>query len=181
MVAKCITCEATLNGYVEKKPTPETNSVRFDFEVSHIDGKLHEQHKRQTNVKIGGEASQTLSAAQGPATRISRSLLNAATDELFDVPTERIPTPNAIRCTRYRARKMDELDECPMKALQILKQSYYTKWIRGIGLDPFFCMYANTDQVILYKVYKKKNALTSISCDATGSVVRKIGILSQSF
>ncbi|XP_055306691.1 uncharacterized protein LOC129570987 [Sitodiplosis mosellana] len=159
---------------MEKKPAPEAVTVRFDFEVVNIDELLHEQHKPQKNVRIVGEVSRSLCAGQGPATHISRSLLNAATEDLFEMPAERIPSANAIRCAKYRAKKKEELDDCPIAALRVLKRSYYTKWIRGIGDDPFYCMYGNTDQIILYKVYKKKNALTSISCDATGSVVRKI-------
>lgn len=177
VAAKCGTCNAILNGYLKNKPESPNKIIRFEFEALQIDYLLHEQNKHQKNLRIGGEASRSLCAEQGPATRVRRNLLTAT--EMFEPPIERVPSANAIRCSRYRLRKQEELDDCPMKALQMLKQSFFSKWIRAIGLDPFFCTYSNTDQVILYKVYKRKNKLTTLSCDATGNVVRKIGMFVQ--
>lgn len=94
--------------------------------------------------------------------------------DLFETPKGRIPTANAIRCSQYRERMNNHLDECPIKALEILKLSFYDKWIRWIGHDPFHVIYANTDQEVLYKIYKRKDKQTLVSCDATGGIVRKI-------
>lgn len=174
LAGTCTTCKAELNGYLRAKPESPIKNIRFIFEVNNMNISIHDQNKIQKNVKIGGEQIQALCEKQKPATAIRRDLLCESV-ELFEEPTERIMSANAIRCSKYRSRKNDRLDECPLKSLEVLKLSFYDKWIRSIGLDPFYVIYANTDQEILFKVYKKKNKTISVSCDATGGVVRKIG------
>lgn len=178
VTGKCATCQAQFDGFLKDKPELSTKAVRFEFEFTGIDYSLHEQNKQQKNVRICGDVLKELSAQQGPATLVSRNLLRQSVDGMFEMPTSRIPTANAIRCGRYNNKIQNRLDSCPIKALSILKQSYYNEWIRAIGMDPFFCIYVNTDQITLYKVYKKKHSKTSVSCDATGKVVHAIGMFS---
>lgn len=173
LTAKCVTCKARLKGTLKNKPETPLKRIRFMFTVSKIDEKLHQENIFQKNVRIGGEEGRSLSEQKGPATLVRRDLLSQSI-EMFQTTPARIPTANAIRCTRHNVKKQERIDSCPIKALEILKQSFYDKWIRSIGSDPFFCTYVNTDQIILYKVYKKKNQFTKISCDATGSIAHKL-------
>lgn len=128
----------------------------------------------QTKIRIGGGEGRILSDQEGPATLVRRNLLRQSI-EMFQETPARIPTANSIRCTRYNTRKQQRMNECPIKSLEILEQSCYNKCIRAIGILPFHCTYVTTDQIVLYKVYKKKGQFTKVSCDATGSIAHKIG------
>lgn len=173
VAGSCTICNAKLNGFLRAKPDTPTKFVRLMMEVENIDYSIHGKSIEQKNVKIHGNITRALCEKDQPATAITRNMLCESVG-LFETPKERIATPNAIRCSQYRTRKQDHLNDCPLKALQILKLSYYDKWIRAIGLDPFYAIYANTDQEILYKLHKMKSKYTSVSCDATGGVARKI-------
>lgn len=47
--------------------------------------------------------------------------------------------------------------------------------IHFIGQDPFSTLYTSPDQLKLYKVYKRKNPFTQITCDGSSSVAHKLG------
>lgn len=173
--AKCVTCKAKMNGVIKKQPETPTKRITIMITVSKIDEKLHQENKFQKNVKIGGEQGRVLSEHQGPATLVRRNLLRESI-EMFGTTPARVPTANAIRCTRYNTRKQRQIDDCPVKALELLELSCYKNIIRAVSLIPFFCTYVNVNQIVLYKVYKKKSKFTKISCDATGSIAHKIGI-----
>lgn len=49
--------------------------------------------------------------------------------KLFEAPVERVRTTNAIRCRKYRLRIQERIDECPMKAIEMLQLSTYADWI----------------------------------------------------
>lgn len=173
----CTTCSAKLNGRMENQPGSPDKVIKFTFDVSKINYSMHNERKLQKNVKIGGKQAEILfgtAEAQGQATSVRRKMLAGAV-ELFEAPVERIPTSNAIRCSQYRQRKSERVDDCPLKALELLKLSFYNNWIRSIGYDPLSVIYVSTDTQVLYKVYKRKNKKTRISCDATGSIVKKLG------
>lgn len=174
----CITCNAELNGYVKKMPDIEARFVEFSMKISKLDSSKHHQHKIQKNVKISGEQAQSMYGSKevyGQAARIQRSILRHSVDELFKPPIERVPTKNSIRCIQYRNRKLEQLDACPMKALEILKHSYYNDWIQSIGSDPFYVSHVNTDTEFYTMCTKKKNTLSTIFCDAIGGIAKRFG------
>lgn len=153
MVGHCVTCNAELNGFLRTKPLSPIKNIKLIFEVENIDYAIHGKTKNQKSVKIHGEATRTLCEKQQTATSITRNLLCESVD-LFEVPKERISTPNAIRCSQYRTRQQDQLDDCPIRAIEILKLSFYDKWIRCIGYNPFYTIYANTDHLSLMRCYR---------------------------
>lgn len=171
--ARCVTCNAKMEGKLKNKPETPIKNIRFTFTVWKIDQTIHQEMKLQKNVRIGGAQGRILSEQKGPATLVRRDLLSQSI-EMFQTTPARIPTGNSIRCTRYNVKKQERIDSCPLKSLEILKQSFYDNWIRSIGSFPFYCIYVNTDQIVLYKVYKKKNQHTKISCDATGSIAHRL-------
>lgn len=155
--ARCVTCNAQMKGTLKNKPETPIKRIRFTFAVWNIDETMHQENKFQKNVRIGGEQGRILSEQKGPATLVRRDLLSQSI-EMFQTTPARIPTGNAIRCTRYNVKKQERIDSCPLKSLEILKLSFYDNWIRSIGSIPFYCIYVNTDQIVLYKVYKKKKS-----------------------
>lgn len=179
----CVTCKAELKGCVHKMPEFDARFIQFDMNVLRFDSLQHHEHKIQKNVKISREQSESMYASidsYGQAARVQRQLLRDSVDTLFQAPVARVPTQNAIRCAQYRSRKMKQVDECPKKALELLKMTFYKDWIQSIGGMPFHVSYVNTETIILYNIYKKKNGTTTIICDSTGEIARHIGEYSTS-
>lgn len=170
---QCVTCDAKLEGFLRNKPDSPIKMIQFNFEAFDINNSEHQKNKIQRNVNVKGEKSLYLHGSGDSAIQIRGNMLRKSVG-MFEAPIERVMSTNAIRCAKYRLIKTQQIDECPMKAIQILKLSCYDKWIRAIGQDPFYVMNGNTDQEILYKIYKKGNPATTIGCDATGNVVKKI-------
>lgn len=103
-------------------PHNETVYVDFNIEISNIDVLKHNEVKIQKNVNIYGTADQPIYGSKenyGQAAVIQREMLRHSVDELFQAPIERVPTKNAIRCAQYRQRKSQQIDTCPIKALEI--------------------------------------------------------------
>lgn len=174
----CITCNAKLKGFVKRMPHIDARFVEFKMIAGNIDYTKHQQRKIQKNIAIRGEQAQSMYGSEdtyGKAARTQRTLLRKCVGKAFEAPVERVPTKNAIRCAQSRYRKMEQIDNCPIKALDILKISYHNDWIQSIGSNPFFVSYVNTDSRILYKVYKKKNKSSTVYCDATGGIAKQLG------
>lgn len=173
----CNTCKAQLNGHIKNKPKDDAVFVDFYIKISKIDYVKHDQCKLQPNVKIDGRTAQSIYGSEesyGQAAAIQRRLLRQSVDGMFEAPTERVPTKNAIRCTQYRQRKLTQIDPCPIKSIEMLKLSYHNDWIQMIGCNPFYVSYVNTDTRVLYNVIKKKKKKLTIFCDATGGIAKRI-------
>lgn len=172
---ECTTCKAILVGVLKDKPETPQRSITFEFEIDGLDLNKHTGQK-QKSIRLGGDFARDIYEAPGAAIMKRRDAINRATT-LCEYPVERVPTSNAVRCGRYRLRKFDRLDECPIKAIQFLKLSDFGQGIRSIGYNPFYTMYVTNDQIVMYNIYKRKNKSTIVSCDATGGVAHKIGII----
>lgn len=172
---ECITCAATLVGILRQKPETPSKSITFEFELEGLDLNKHSSQK-QKSIRLGGDFSQDIYEAPGTSIMKRRNAIKRATT-LCAYPVERVPTSNAIRCGKYRLRKFDRLDDCPIKAIQFLKLSDFGQCIRSIGYNPFYTMYLTNDQIVMYNIYKRKKKSTIVSCDATGGIAHKIGML----
>lgn len=172
--AKCNACKASLVGVMRKKPDKD--------EHSNIDIVIHdinlEDHKKLTkNVKLTNRAARNLYLQNKNATVIRRNLLKETT-EMFTALTNKIMTANAIRCAQYRERMTQKMSECPLQSLAFLKVSnLYMDCIQRIGLDPFFVFYCTPEQKKLFQAFLKRNEEYEVSCDASGGVTHKIGII----
>lgn len=172
----CVTCKAKLDGYLKNKPESPVRTILFQVEASNIDDELHKVVDVQRTVRVTGDFARRIYEKDEPASVTRRNMLKKATG-MFQAPTERVLSAPAIRSGKYRLRQLDLLHDCPITALNILKLEVYPTWIQHIGLNPFFVMYGCPDQRSMYKVLRKKNKFVSVSCDATGGVAHKIGIL----
>lgn len=173
----CNTCGSELEGHILNEPKPDAVFVDFHLKIAKIDYVKHDRMKIQPNVKIDSSTAQTIYGQKenhGKAAVVHRKLLRQSVDEIFQAPVERVPSMNAIRCTQYRQRKARQVDSCPIKSLDIMKQSEYKDWIQMIGCNPFYVSYVNTESQILYNVIKKKKKKMTIYCDATGGIAKKI-------
>lgn len=173
----CNLCKAELNGHILNEPKCDAVFVDFHIEISNIDLMQHDKMKIQPHVKIDSHTAQSIYASQehyGQAAVIQRKVLRQSVDGIFQAPVERVPTKNSIKCAQYRERKLQQIDPCPVKSLEMLKLTFHNDWIQMIGSNPFYVSYVNTDTRILYKVMKKKNKKSTVYCDATGGIGRKI-------
>lgn len=173
----CNTCKAKLEGYILNEPKPDAVFVDFHIRIKKIDHVIHDQIKVQPNVKIDGITAQTIYGQKenyGKAAVVHRKMLRESVDDAFQAPIERVPSKGAIRCTQYRQRKSKQIDSCPIKSLDLMKQSFHTEWIQMIGCNPFYVSYSNTNAQILYNVIKRKQKKMTIYCDATGGIAKKI-------
>lgn len=96
---------------------------------------------------------------------------------MFQQPKGRTPSANAIRNLQSRNRAKELHSPDIFKSLLCLQASKkYVKTIHMIGMSPFFIIFGSCNQFRLYNMYEKTNPLSKISCDATGSLVRKMGM-----
>lgn len=94
---------------------------------------------------------------------------------MFEPDKGRVISQNAIRAGQSRKRQMNKLSSNPVHSLELLKRSHaFGPMIHWLGVDPFYVMYGSPNQFLLYDAYKKFNAYTKITCDATGSIVHKL-------
>lgn len=172
---KCNTCKAVLVGTIKEKPK-EDEPVKINIEIFDIVLERHEKEAKK--VKLTSKAAEKLYTQNKNATVIRRNLLKDTT-QMFTEPTSRTMTANAVRCFKYRQRKKEKISECPITSLLILKLSHkYMNCIQYIGLYPFYVIYCSPEQAKLFNVFKKKNKILKVSCDATGGIVHKIGLFS---
>lgn len=99
------------------------------------------------------------------------------TTEMFGEPKGRQFSANAARCGKYRSNLKNKLSTCPYTALAYMKYSrIYANSILSIAMDPFHVIYGSPNQFALLKAYYQQNkSNTKISCDATGSIVNRLG------
>lgn len=170
--ANCINCQSKLFAFLKSKPI-ENEEVTFRCIVKDFNGARHEEANKK--VKVSGSQAQSLATSSKPAIVLHRKL-SAKSGKIFELPKGRVPTPNAIRKLQSRNRSKERLSPDTFKSLLYMQASKkYAQTIRMIGLSPFFIIFGSDNQFRLYKMYEKQNPLSKISCDATGSLVRKIG------
>lgn len=169
--AECINCHSQLFAFSKTKPG-ENEEVKFTCIVKDFNEQLHQEANKK--VKVTGLQAQLLATSKKPAIVLHRKLA-AKSGEMFTQPKGRVPSANAIRKLQSRDRAKERLSPDTFTSLLYLQASKkYVETIHMIGTSPFFVIYGSNNQFRLYKMYEKKNSLTKISCDATGSVARKI-------
>lgn len=170
--AKCNMCNAILVGTLKEMPE-ENEIVKIHIEIHGID--LQRHTKEAKKVKLTSRAAKEICLQNKKATVIRRNLIKNTT-QMFTAPKSRVMTANAIRCVQYRQRMNEKISKCPITALTYLKASnLYTDCIQRIGNDPFYVIYCTPEQRKLFHAFKKRNKEFKMSCDATGSIVHKIG------
>lgn len=173
ITASCINCKSKLCAVLEKKPQ-ENEEVKFTCVVKNFNEKRHEESTKK--VKVSGSQAKSLAVSKKPAIVLHRNLA-AKSGEMFKQAKGRVPTANAIRNLQSRHRAKEKLSPEIFTSLLYLQTSKkYVDTIHSIGMSPFFVIYGSNNQFRLYNMYIRKNKLTRMSCDATGSVVKKIGM-----
>lgn len=172
--AKCTTCGAFLIGEVSEAPKKDNVPVKFKFIVR---GFVEEKHaNNRKNVRIGGSKANELFSSDKKASVLKRKIIKESGAKMFEPDKGRAISENAIRAGQSRRRQLNKLSLDPIQSLQFLKASNaFQSMIHGLGFDPFFVMYGSPNQFSLYTAYKKHNKYTKITCDATGSIVHKLG------
>lgn len=177
---KCHTCNAKLIGELEEKPSDESNDVKINFKAISVDLAKHALDDSPVMAVRSTDVSE-MCKVKKPAVVIRRRMMRA-TASMFKKPKTPVVSTNAIRCRKYRARKQKKLHENPITATEMLKlTSEYGNTIQRIGSNPFFVIYCSPNQQLLYDTYRKKNGSSKVLYDATGSVVKNIGILEKMF
>lgn len=172
ILAKCITCDSTLIGFLEKKPK-ENENVVFKFAINGFDNTKHDNAEK--SVKVTGSQARSLATSTKPAV-VTHRQLSAKSGEMFETARGRVPSAHAIRNLQYRERKKNQLSSDVFKSLLYLQNApKYADTIHSIGYSPFYVFYGSPNQFSLYNMYLKKNKISKMSCDATGGLVRKIG------
>lgn len=170
--AKCKMCKAILAGSMNEPPE-KGEIAKIDIEMHGIDLKRHTKEAKR--VKLTSTMVKKICSQNKKATVIRRNMLKTNT-KMFVAPRSTNMTADAIRSAQYRLRKKEKLSECPMTALTYLKASHlYMDCIQRIGLDPFYVIYCTPEQRKLFHAFSMRNKVFKVSCDATGSLVHKIG------
>lgn len=140
------------------------------FAVLRFDESKHQHNPKR--VKVTGAQAQSLAKSSKSAVVLHREL-SARGGKMFEASRGRVPDAHAIRSLQYREREKQKLSSDIFKSLFYLQNSpKYANIIHTIGYSPFHVMYGSPNQFRL--LYLKRNKMTKLSCDATGSVVRKI-------
>lgn len=169
----CVTCDAKLVGVLKKKPESPTKLIKFQFVITDLNMELHSKSTSQKSVRVGGDYAHDIYKGDKVSIMKRRRAISQATS-LCEYPKERVPTSAAIRSGKYRLRKFDRIDECPILSIDFLKRSTFGSCIRFISYNPFYAIYISVDQLVMYNIYKKKKKFTKISCDSTASIAHKI-------
>ena len=86
-----------------------------------------------------------------------------------------LPTSNALRILKHREKKKKSEHENPIVSINIIMHdASYNGAIKALGYDPFYSIYWHPSQLHVYMAYCKKNIISKLSIDATGSLVKKI-------
>lgn len=174
IAAKCTTCEAILFGTVDKAPE-KNQPVKFKFTIRGFNQQMHSEEDRKS-VRVGGSKAAELFNSHKKASVLKRELVKASGQGMFEKERGRVVSENAIRSGQYRNRQLNKLSANPIQSLQFLKASNaYSSTIHFLVLEPFSVIYGSPNQYILYNAYKKHNKYTKMTCDATGSIVHKLG------
>lgn len=173
--ANCINCQAKLFAVLKTKPI-ENEDVTFTCIIKGFNEVRHKEGNKK--VKVSGSQAQSLATSSKSAIVLHRQM-SVKSGKMFELPKGRVPSSNAIRNLQSRNRAKEKLSPDMFKSLLYLQASKkYCQTIHMIGLLPFYVIFGSNNQFRLYNMYEKRNPLTKISCDATGSVVRKIGMYS---
>lgn len=172
--AKCTTCDASLIGQVKNEPKDSDASVKFTFVIREFNEEKHMNNRR--NVRIGGSKANEIFSSTRKASVLRRAMIKESGDKMFEPEKGRVISENAIRAGQCRRRQLDKLSTDPVKSLEFMKASNaYGSMIHWLGVDPFFVIYGSSNQFLLFDAYKKHNEYSRVACDATGSIVHKLG------
>ena len=112
------------------------------------------------------------------ASRVQKKLAASMMD-FGDPEPASIPSLNALRIIKCRTKCSGQLDPDPILAVIKMKNTEpYNTIFKDIGYDPFFIHYWSAAQTNCYRIYTRTNKLPRVSIDATGSLVRRINLLS---
>lgn len=173
--AKCTTCGALLIGQVVNEPKEGDSFVKLKFVVRNFNEEKHADNQARKNVRIGGSKAVEIFSSEKKASVIKRNIIKKSGAEMFEQDKGRVVSENAIRAGQCRLRQLNKLSVDPIQSLQFMKASNaFGPMIHWLGVDPFFVIYGNVNQFILFNAYKKHNKYTKITCDATGSIAHKL-------
>lgn len=176
VTATCVTCSATLNGFIKDEPKHPRDRVKFCFVVRNFDKSRH-QDTNKTVRNTGTRANDVFSSTK-PALYLHQKMSSKNTN-MFEHPKGRQFTLNAIRCGKHRKKTAKKLSSCPYTAIMYIQaMNCYANTIHAVGISPFNVIYTSSDQIKLFKAYKLKNRYTRIQCDASGNLAHKLGKLS---
>lgn len=173
VLGQCSICEAKLTGRVKSEPDND-EGITLQFELSNYDEKIHKSDTNPKKVKLNGEEAKRIYSAKMPASTQNRFLAEENM-EMFEFPSARIPSSNAIKQGRYRLNQQERLDNDPLRSLSLMQLSSNCIEIRSLAINPFYVIYISNEQLQLYHEYKRRCKYTKVSCDATGSIVKKLG------
>lgn len=100
--------------------------------------------------------------------------------EFGDPEPNHLPTNNASRLIKNKALKDNREDNDPIFGIIKLKSIHpYLNIIKDIGYDRFFVHYWSGTELNIYRKYIKNSKCSTISIDATGSLVKKPLLMSN--
>ena len=163
----------------EMKNDPgEHNSAVIDFQYKGNYETCQGGRKRRLNKEERSKFGELLIKEKQSACRVRYTEAANVMKYRDDEPST-LPTLNALRIIKCRGKQSDTLDPDPILATIRLKQfSPYAAILRDIGYDPFFLHYWSSAQVNAYPVYTQTTKVPRVSIDATGSLVRRINLVS---
>ncbi len=177
--AKCSTCHSSLTGILNEMPNWE-NSDCVSVECSY-DGKFKNCHSTRKRPVRG--IRRKVYADKLLDKKMAASFLRKETAKdlmkFGETEPSHLPTLNALRLIKSRERRKSFIHENPIISLSLLKQiSPYKDIVRDIGLDKFFVHYWSKTELNCYRMFTRQNRIPTVSIDATGSVVKKVKLLS---
>lgn len=109
-----------------------------------------------------------------------RTNLAATRMDYGDPEPAGLPTTTALRKMKQRAMSKESAIKDPILALITMKsEEPYSSYVKEISYDPFFVMYWTAGQINAYRHYAKNNRIPILSIDATGTVVKKMNLMSK--
>lgn len=149
--------------------------MKFQFVVNNLNEKKHSAVEPRKDVRVGGLRAKALFTSDKKAAVLKRQIVSESSQNMFEPPKGRDISGNAIRSGQCRQRQTKKMSYSPLQALEYLKVSnLYRSTIHMTGINPFFVIYGSPNQFLLFNAYKKHNAYTKMSCDATGELVHKL-------
>lgn len=172
----CRICDSSLRASSFYNSEDKEN-IYFKCFLSSLECIINNKNKRQLRgikrLEVGDELAQGKLAINWRREN-ARKLINFGDPEPCN-----LYTLDVLRKCRQEAmmRKMDYFppSKCPINSLLVLKYTLpYSSIIKNLGLDKFFMHYWTKDQIVIYENYCKEKSITTVSIDATGSLVKKI-------
>lgn len=173
IVGHCTECKGTLQMTSDTLPK-EHEPVILDCSLEQVNDSLHSgKGKRnlagEERVKVSEELWQGKELAHVWRAAKAKKLMSMGDPEPSHLPS--LPT---LRKAKQERGNKELQHKDPVLSLQLLKYSACLSGsIFDIGLDKFFCHHWTPSQMEVYKSLSKLRG-SSVSFDATGSVVRRL-------